>query len=310
MTTKTPGGEASPARSTTAHDRKQLAGALGWTVVQVDKAVILGVLPPYDLKTPGWKAATAGDLAARREELAAALDDGALLTEDEMMTRPGLERGRLAARPRPRRRSRSRPRRVLDPGGRRRPRRPRRRTARPDPPQPLGARRCAELLAELTGLDVTEADLLSLAKQGHAGVADYYKDWALYDVAAVRRLGTTGDGTAIVAAVVAARQAWLAASITTEDAARWLAWDPRALERVATEQGIGQGRFRRWARTDIARLAGDEELAERVRREQLVGPPTRPRSFLTCAAWTSTTAWRHAGSPPAATRRGGPRRLA
>jgi hypothetical protein len=42
--------EAAP--STTAHDHKQLAAALGWTVVQVDKAVILGVLPPHEFKTP------------------------------------------------------------------------------------------------------------------------------------------------------------------------------------------------------------------------------------------------------------------
>ena len=93
-----PGGsqmtETAPtARRATAHDHRQLAGVLGWTVVQVDKAVILGVLPPYDLKTPRWKAATVNDLAGRREELAAVLDDAALLTEDEMMTQLGLEWG-------------------------------------------------------------------------------------------------------------------------------------------------------------------------------------------------------------------------
>ena len=66
------------ARRTTAHDHKQLARVLGWTVVQVDKAAVLGVLPPHDLKTPRWKAATVDDLGARREELAAALDEGAL----------------------------------------------------------------------------------------------------------------------------------------------------------------------------------------------------------------------------------------
>jgi hypothetical protein len=103
-------------------------------------------------------------------------------------------------------------------------------------------------------------------------VADYYKDWPLYDVAAVRRLGATEDGAAVVAAVTAERQAWLAASVATEDAARQLEWDRRDLERVAAEQGIKAGRFRRWARADIARLAGDQDLAERVRREQLLGP--------------------------------------
>jgi hypothetical protein len=61
------------------------------------------------------------------------------------------------------------------------------------PPQPLGARRCAELLAELTGLDITGDDLLTLVSLGHVAEVDYFKEWALYDVAAVRRLGTTED---------------------------------------------------------------------------------------------------------------------
>jgi len=113
---------------------------------------------------------------------------------------------------------------------------------------------------------------VTLAGQGHVAVVDYFKDWELYDVAAVRRLGTTGTATAIAAAVVGERQAWLADSVTTADAARWLEWDRGDLKRVAAEQGIKPGRFGRWARTGIASLAGDEELAERVRREQLLGP--------------------------------------
>lgn len=57
-------------RRSTAHDRRQLAEALGWSLVQVDKAVVLGVLPPYDLKTPRWKAATVDGLVESRHELA------------------------------------------------------------------------------------------------------------------------------------------------------------------------------------------------------------------------------------------------
>lgn len=96
MTTAVPGAvgsEASSAPRTTAHDRRQLAAALGWTVVQVDKAVILGVLPPHELKTPRWRGATVDDLASRRAELAVALDEAALLTEGEMMARLGLDWG-------------------------------------------------------------------------------------------------------------------------------------------------------------------------------------------------------------------------
>lgn len=260
------------AARTTAHDHRQLAGVLGWTLVQVDKAVVQGVLPAYDLKTPRWKAATVDDLARREGELAAALDEAALLTAGEMIALLGLDAGDW---------NRGRDYGVI-PG--------------PDhagfwtretaeglaarigelreaiPPQPLGAHRCASLLAELTGLDVTDDDVVTLSGQGHVDIVDYYKDWPLYDTGAVRHLGTTEDGAAIVTAVVSERQAWLTASVTTEDAASQLGWDRRDLERVAAQQGIRTGRFRRWARTDIARLAGDEDLAERVRRAQLLGP--------------------------------------
>lgn len=263
---------AAPAHRTSAHDHKQLAGVLGWTATQVRKAVLLGVLPAYDLRTPRWKAATVGALLERREDLAAALDEGALLTEDEMMARLGLEygdwrRGRdHKAIPGPDRGefwSRA----VADDL-----------TVRAEhlrgqiPPQPLGARRCAELLAELTGLDVTGSDLLRLVEQGHVAEVDWYKKWALYDTAAARRIGTTPAGRTIVAGVVAERIAWLENSITTEDAATWLEWDPRDLEHIAAERDIKQGRFRRWAREDIACLAADEALLERVRRERLLGP--------------------------------------
>jgi hypothetical protein len=296
MTTDDPVRGASPARRTTAHDHKQLAEVLGWAVILVDKAVVLGVLPAYDLKTPRWKAATVDDLAARREELAAALDDGALLAVGEMIALLGLDSGEW---------SRGREHGVI-PG--------------PDqagfwsreaadgltarigelreaiPPQPLGAHRCADLLAELTGLDVTSDDIVTLADQGHVGVVDYYKDWPLYDVAVLRRLGAAEDGRAVVAAAVGERQAWLADSVTTKDAARWLEWDRRDFERVAAGQGIRPGRFGRWARTDIARLAGDEELAERVRREQLLGPEQaavhmeirrRDFDYVVAAGWVS-----------------------
>ena len=91
-------------------------------------------------------------------------------------------------------------------------------------------------------------------------------------MAAIERLGTTEDGKATVIGVVGERIAWLENSITTEDAAKWLEWDARDFERVAAEQGVTEGRFRRWAREDVARLAADDELAGRVRRDRLLGP--------------------------------------
>lgn len=284
-----------PVRRTTAHDHKQLAAVLGWTVVQVDKAVVLGVLPPYDLRTPRWRGVTVDALAERQQALAAALDEGTLLTAGEMMSRLGLDYGDwrgLDAGTIP----------APDTGGFWS------RAAADDlagrsaelkeqiPPQPLGLSRCAALLAELTELDVTGDDLLWLSKQGHVDVVDYYKDWPLYDVAAVRGLGTTPEGRELVAGVVAERIAWLENSITTKDAAQWLEWDRRDLERVAAGQGITQGRFGRWAREDLARLAGDEELAERVRRARLLGPDQAAEymeirrtdfDYVTAAGWVA-----------------------
>ena len=94
--------------------------------------------------------------------------------------------------------------------------------------------------------------MLTLSAQGHVPASGTYRDRALYDVDALRQLGTTSGGTAIVTGVVADRIAWLESSVTTEDAARWLDWDRRDFERVAKEQGLTQGRFARWAREDIA----------------------------------------------------------
>lgn len=288
-------------RRTTAHDHRQLAEALGWARLDVDKAVILGILPPYDLTTPRWKGATVDSLVARRGELRAALDPAALLTEGEMMAalgfgwadwRRGREHDFIAGPDRGGRFwSRELAGRLAARGGELRGQ---------IPSQPLGAARCAALLAELTGLDVTYDDVLTLATQGRAPVAGTYRDWALYDVDALERLAATGDGQAVITGVVAARVAWLESSITTENAARWLDWDRRDLERVAKEQGLTQGRFARWAREDIARLAGDEDLAERVRRDRLLGPDQSAEymeirrtdfEYVVAAGWVSAVTY-------------------
>ncbi|MFF4417123.1 exonuclease domain-containing protein [Streptosporangium sp. NPDC001559] len=258
-------------RRTTAHDHRQLAMALGWTLPQITKALALGVLPPYDLKTPRWTAATVETIVARRQELAAALDDGTLLTESELMARLGLEYGDW--------------RRGRDGGVIPEPDRDEfwsrgladDLASRTDlreqiPPQPLGIARCTALLADLTGLEATDDDMRELIRQGHVAEVDWYKKWPLYDVAAVRRLGTTEDGRDLVAATVADRLAWLESSIPTADAAGWLDWSVGDLERVAAEHGLQPGRFGRWDRLDIARLSDNEDLVEQVRRARLLGP--------------------------------------
>ncbi|GLX06584.1 3'-5' exonuclease [Microbispora sp. NBRC 16548] len=266
--TKQGSGPAPP--RTRAHDHAELAAALGWTMGQLGRALAAGVLPAYDMKTPRWSARLVTEMLGRREELTAAIPDDA--DESELMTMLGIGHGDLR---------RGRDAEVIPA-----PDRPpywtralaEQLAARAEeiraaiPPQPLGLRRCAELLAERTGLEVTDADVRVLEERGLTRVVDCYKKWDLYDVGALVALVGQEDGLATLTGIVADRQAWLADSITAEDAARWLGWHVRDLERVAAARGMTAGRFGRWARTDIAALTEDEALIERVRREQLLGP--------------------------------------
>ena len=50
------------------------------------------------------------------------------------------------------------------------------------------------MLRDLTGLDVTRDDFLDPANGGHVDCVDYYKDWPLFDVAAVQRLAPPRTG--------------------------------------------------------------------------------------------------------------------
>src|SRR5260370_1306729 len=93
---------------------------------------------------------------------------------------------------------------------------PRRTTA------PAHTRMAAGRAGERPGRDATDDGLLALGGRGRVAEVADFKEGVLSDVAAAGRLGTAADGIAIVAAVVAERQAWLADSITTEAAADWL----------------------------------------------------------------------------------------
>jgi hypothetical protein len=162
------------------------------------------------------------------------------------------------------------------------------------PPQPLGARRCAGWLAELTGLPAEPCDVEDLAADGLTSVVGEYKDWPLYDVAALTVLAGDEQQRAVLASMIASRQAWVAGSVTPRDAARYLGWHENDLARVAAERGLSTGRFGRYARTDIAVLTADEDLMERIRREQLLGPDQaaehmeirrRDFDYVTAAGW-------------------------
>ncbi|GAA1015920.1 hypothetical protein Aple_010890 [Acrocarpospora pleiomorpha] len=285
-----------------AHDHRQLAEVLSWTPGQVNRALAAGVLPAYDMKTPRWSGPLVDQLEARREELTTAIPDD--VDGDELMTLLGItygdyQRGRNAG---------------VIPG----PDRPsawgllwtrglaeelagRAEEIRAAiPPAPLGAHRCAALLSERTGLDVAVADITTLNRRDLTSVVDWYKKWALYDVAALLALIADEAGLATLTEIVTERQAWMAASITAKDAAHWLGWRVEDLQRVAGERGMKPGRFDRWARTDVAALTEDEELIERVRREQLLGPEQaavhmeirrRDFDYVVAAGWVRPVQW-------------------
>jgi hypothetical protein len=131
----------------------------------------------------------------------------------------------------------------------------------------LGANRCAEQLAEVTGLGVERDDIETMAEEGLIRRAGFYKDWPLYKVADLDELDLDA-----AARIVAERQAWLAASLTRQEAAGELGWRLAEFERVAVDRGVEAGRFDRYARADVQALAGDDDLAEQVRADRLLGP--------------------------------------
>jgi hypothetical protein len=129
---------------------------------------------------------------------------------------------------------------------------------------PLGAARCAERLAEATGLAVQYEDIETLADLGL--LVDHYKVRPLYDLDAVDAVA----GTETLAAAVTARQEWFAASLTAAAAAVRLGWTADELTRETRAGGIAPGRWGRYALADVDALAADTDLSERLRRARTV----------------------------------------
>jgi DNA polymerase III epsilon subunit-like protein len=132
---------------------------------------------------------------------------------------------------------------------------------------PIGGHRAAARLADRTGLDVDRPDIEALVDGGLLSACDDFKGWPLYDPRALDALEVE-----TVAAVVADRKAWLAASLPRRAAAAELGWQLHQLDQVVAERGIPRGRFGRYARSDLAALAGDQDLAEQVAADRLLGP--------------------------------------
>nr|MDT0660800.1 3'-5' exonuclease [Micromonospora sp. DSM 115978] len=135
----------------------------------------------------------------------------------------------------------------------------------------FGAVRCAARLAEATGLPVTDEDIKILAELELLRPAGWYKDWPMYDVADVDALA----GTDTLAAVVAGRREWIAASVDTADACERLRWRYDELAAEAAAFGVTAGRLGRYALADVERLAADPDFQAR----RLLGPEQAARHF-------------------------------
>jgi hypothetical protein len=136
----------------------------------------------------------------------------------------------------------------------------------------LGAARCAGLLGARTGLEVEAADVEVLAERGLVQASGSYRGWPLYRVTGIEALAGDPGQVTVLAGVVAERQAWLAGSLEGSQAAERLGWPAQEFRRVVEERGILAGGFGRYAVADIEALAADEDLAEQVRGNRLLGP--------------------------------------
>jgi hypothetical protein len=257
-----------------------------------------GLIPEPDMKTPRWSGPVVDALVARREQLLADLPDYA--TANELMDalgleygdwRRGLDAGVIAASDQGEYWSRPL---VQD------------LQARAEeirasiPPQPLGIRRCVELLHELTRLRIEESDIEDLAEQGLISVVDWYKDWPLYDVAALRDVVADERKRAVLEQIYSTRMAWLANSISASLAAESLEFSEDELQRAATHKGLTPGRFGRYTREQVMLITEDEDLREQITGERLLGPERAAQhleirridfDYLVAAGWFRRSAW-------------------
>lgn len=174
---------------------------------------------------------------------------------------------------------------------------------------PVGGHNAAARLAERTGLEVCKEDVEELADAGLLTAAGSYKGWPLWDCRALDAVDVDQLGP-----IVAERQAWVAASVSTWDAPAYLGLRREEFARVAEQRGLRPGRMDRYATADLDALAGDEELAEQIRLDRLLIArqaadhlEIRPTDFRYLVAadlavphrytWTQVSRWREVSVP-------------
>ncbi len=125
--------------------------------------------------------------------------------------------------------------------------------------RPLGATRCAALLAAATGLPVQPDDINDYAVRGKIAIVDRYKSYPLFDVQQVLALVDDPD----LPGIVANREQWLEASLDVYAAAERVGWHPNDLLGAAAEFGVHPGWFGRISIGDLDRLATDDAFQAR-----------------------------------------------
>ncbi|MFB7649413.1 3'-5' exonuclease [Streptomyces sp. NPDC056084] len=130
-------------------------------------------------------------------------------------------------------------------------------------PEALGAERTGALLAEHFGVPANADDVDRLRELGHIEIHDYYKRWALYSTADVLALDP-----ALVQGLVAERVAWLAVSVTRDEAAERTGWHWRDIKRMAEEGRVKVGLLGRYLTSDIDRLPLEAEGERHITGQQ------------------------------------------
>ncbi|WP_435245213.1 3'-5' exonuclease [Streptomyces tendae] len=125
---------------------------------------------------------------------------------------------------------------------------------KPPLPEALGSQRTGALLAEHFGVPANADDVDRLRELGHLQVHDYYKRWALYSTADVLALDPD-----LVKELVAERVAWLAVSVTRDEAVERTGWHWRDIVRMAEEGRIKVGPLDRYLTADVDRLPLEAE---------------------------------------------------
>ncbi|GGU11330.1 hypothetical protein [Streptomyces lateritius] len=104
-------------------------------------------------------------------------------------------------------------------------------------PEALGARRLADMLAEVTGELVRALDIEVLVEQKALTQVDEYKGWPMYSTEAAREVDVD-----LLRTIIAEREAWFEASLPRDAAAERIGWHWSDLARMGREGRITTGR--------------------------------------------------------------------